>query len=120
MAGHLASTMKRLGRSEISVSVLGLGRAPIGGLYEPVADDQATDAVRAALAKGLCYIDTAPHYGAGRSELRIGRALTGVPRESFVVSTKVGRRLRPLRPGEKPDAEGFRDEPAYKREWDWS
>jgi D-threo-aldose 1-dehydrogenase len=127
MIGHIPSAMgrgthghHRLGGSDVEVSVLALGGAPLGGLYESVPDDQAADTVRVALAKGLRYVDTAPHYGAGRSELRIGRALASLPRESFVVSTKVGRRLRPRRPGEPPDADGFRDEPSYKREWDWS
>lgn len=111
---------RRLGSTGVELSVLALGGAPLGGLYEPVPDSQADQTIRAALGHGLHYLDTAPHYGAGRSELRIGRGLAGLHRESFVVSTKVGRRLRPRRPDEPPDQEGFPDEPLYKREWDWS
>jgi D-threo-aldose 1-dehydrogenase len=111
---------QRLGRSDVEVSVLSLGGAPLAGLYEPVSDTQAESTVRAALKHGLRYVDTAPHYGAGRSELRIGRVLAGLPRDSYAVSTKVGRRLRPRGPDEPPDRAGFPDEPAYARAWDWS
>jgi D-threo-aldose 1-dehydrogenase len=111
---------RRLGRDGVEVSVLSLGGAPLGGLYEPVSEEQAEGTVRTALERGLCYVDTAPHYGAGRSESRIGRVLAGLPRDAFTVSTKVGRRLRPRRQGEPPDPEGFGAEPPYKREWDWS
>jgi D-threo-aldose 1-dehydrogenase len=72
---------------------LGLGCAPIGNLYTPVADDDAVATVRAALDAGVRYFDTAPHYGAGESERRLGLALQGVPRDDYVVATKVGRRI---------------------------
>lgn len=111
---------RRLGGTAAEVSVLALGAAPLAGLFEPVPDDQADRTVRAALERGVCYFDTAPHYAAGRSERRLGRVLAGRPRESFTVSTKVGRRLRPRRTAEPPDDAGFPDEPPYKREWDWS
>jgi D-threo-aldose 1-dehydrogenase len=71
------------------------GGAPIGGLYAPVTDDQAAAALEAAWAAGIRAFDTAPHYGAGLSEQRIGRFLAGRPRAEFVLSTKVGRRLVP-------------------------
>jgi D-threo-aldose 1-dehydrogenase len=111
--------LRRLGGG-VEVSVLSLGGAPLGGLYEPVSEEQAEATVRTALERGLCYVDTAPHYGAGRSETRLGRVLAGLPRDTFTVSTKVGRRLRPRRDDEPPDPEGFGTEPPYKREWDWS
>lgn len=72
---------------------LGLGCAPIGNLYTPVADDDAVATVRAALDDGVRYFDTAPHYGAGESERRLGVALEGVPRDAYVIATKVGRRI---------------------------
>lgn len=73
--------------------LVGLGCAPIGNLYEPVADAAATATVDAALERGIRFFDTAPHYGAGVSELRLGRALAGVDRDSVAIATKVGRRV---------------------------
>lgn len=72
---------------------LGLGCAPIGNLYTSVADDDAVATVRAALGLGVRFFDTAPHYGAGESERRLGLALEGVPRDDYVLATKVGRRI---------------------------
>lgn len=73
--------------------LVGLGCAPIGNLYEPVADADATATIGAALARRIRFFDTAPHYGAGVSELRLGRALAGVDRDSVAIATKVGRRV---------------------------
>ena len=75
------------------MSPLGFGSAPIGNLYAPVDEDDAQAAIHAALARGVCYFDTAPFYGHGLSEQRLGRALAGTPRAAFAVSTKVGRRI---------------------------
>lgn len=72
---------------------LGLGCAPIGNLYTPVADGDAVATVHAALDAGVRYFDTAPHYGAGESERRLGLALAGVPRDDYVIATKVGRQI---------------------------
>ncbi len=76
--------------------------------------------MRGALAAGLCYVDTAPHYGLGVAERRLGRVLAGLPRDDFVLSTKVGRLLRPLGEGEAADPQGFVDVPRAKRVWDFS
>ena len=65
-------------------------------------------------------MDTAPHYGAGRAEQRLGDALRDVPRWTYVLSTKVGRLLRPRRPGEPADSAGFVEEPPYRRIWDFT
>lgn len=73
--------------------LFGLGCAPIGNLYQAVADDDASATVAAALEHGIRFFDTAPHYGAGVSELRLGRALEGVDRDSVAIATKVGRRI---------------------------
>ncbi|MGK5555584.1 aldo/keto reductase [Actinomadura kijaniata] len=102
------------------VTALSFGGAAIGGLYAPVAAGQGERAVRRALDLGMRYLDTAPHYGAGTSERVLGAALAGVPRDSFTISTKVGRLLRPRRPGEEPDDAGFAAEPPLKRVWDFS
>lgn len=85
-----------------------------------MSDDDAQATVRRGLEHGIGYADTAPHYAVGRGEERMGRALAGVPRGSFVVSTKVGRLVVPRGAGEPPDPEGFADEPPYRRRWDWS
>lgn len=79
----------------VRLTGLGFGAASIGNLYRAVADDQAADAVAAAWEVGIRYFDTAPHYGLGLSERRLGAALADRPREEFVLSTKVGRLLVP-------------------------
>jgi D-threo-aldose 1-dehydrogenase len=109
-----------LGQSGVRVSALSLGTAPLGNLFAPVAETDAEATVRAALAAGLSYLDTAPHYGVGLAERRLGRVLAGLPREAFTVSTKVGRLLRPLAPGETADPEGFAGAAPGKRVWDFS
>ncbi|GIF08276.1 aldo/keto reductase [Actinoplanes siamensis] len=80
-----------LGGTGVTVTRLGMGLAPIGGLYAPVGDVGATAAVDAAWELGIRFFDTAPLYGAGLSERRAGAALRG--RSGFTLSTKVGRRL---------------------------
>jgi D-threo-aldose 1-dehydrogenase len=107
---------RALGGSGVEVTRLGFGCAGIAGLYEPVTEAAAAGAVRRAYERGIRYFDTAPHYGAGRGEERLGAALP----PGCVVSTKVGRLLVPLSPGEPPDSAGFADPPPYRRVWDWS
>ena len=109
-----------LGRGGLRVSALALGTAPLGNLFTPVASDDADATVRSALEAGLTYVDSAPHSGLGLAERRLGRVLAGLPRDRFVVSTKVGRLVRPLAPGETADPEGFADTPPAKRVWDFS
>jgi D-threo-aldose 1-dehydrogenase len=75
--------------------VLGLGGAPIGNLYAALDDQDARDTIDAAWDGGIRYFDTAPHYGLGLSERRLGAALADRPRERYVISTKVGRLLVP-------------------------
>ena len=74
---------------------VGFGAAPIGNLYRPVSDAAARAALEAAWEGGIRYYDTAPHYGLGLSERRVGAFLGEQPRAEFVVSTKVGRVLEP-------------------------
>lgn len=85
---------RRLGRTDVEVTQLGLGCAPLGNLYEAVDDDDAAATVEAAWAAGIRWFDTAPLYGHGISERRLGAALADRPRGEYVVSTKVGRLLR--------------------------
>jgi D-threo-aldose 1-dehydrogenase len=80
-----------IGARGIGVSPLGFGGAPIGNLYAEVSEDTAQAALDEAFNRGICYFDTAPFYGHGLSESRLGRALLGRSRKSYVVSTKVGR-----------------------------
>jgi D-threo-aldose 1-dehydrogenase len=116
-----AAERRRLGRSDVSVTRLGFGAAPIGNLFAPVADDVAEQTVAAAWEAGVRYFDTAPHYGLGLSERRLGRALRGRPRDDFVVSTKVGRLLEPMTVGEGDDREhGFAVPATHRRRWDFS
>ena len=85
------TTNKRLERLGLSVSRIGFGSAPIGDLYGLVPEETALETIRAALDGGVTLIDTAPAYSLGLCESRIGMALSGVPRERFVLESKVGR-----------------------------
>lgn len=84
-----------VGRTGLRVTTLGFGAASIGNLYRAVDDAQAAQAVDAAWDVGVRYFDTAPHYGLGLSERRLGAALARRPRDEYVLSTKVGRLLEP-------------------------
>jgi D-threo-aldose 1-dehydrogenase len=108
-----------LGSTGVRVSEMVFGGAPIGGLYRPVRDDQAAAALEAAWAAGIRAFDTAPHYGAGLSEQRLGRFLAGRPRDEFVLSTKVGRLLVPAT-GDVEGSEGFYGTPKLARVRDYS
>ncbi|MBM0275273.1 aldo/keto reductase [Micromonospora tarensis] len=92
-----------VGRTDVTVTRLGLGLAPIGGLFTAVGDEVAHATVEAAWDLGLRYFDTAPLYGCGLSERRAGAVLAGKPRPAFTVSTKVGRLLVP----DGGDRQGF-------------
>lgn len=83
-----------LGRTGLQLPRLGLGCAGLGELFTPVDEQQAEDLLETAWAGGIRYFDTAPWYGRGKSEHRVGRFLWDAPREAAVLSTKVGRLLR--------------------------
>ncbi|SEQ27247.1 D-threo-aldose 1-dehydrogenase [Lentzea xinjiangensis] len=104
---------------KVAVSRLGFGGAPIGNLYREISDAEAFGAVEAAWQTGVRYFDTAPHYGLGLSERRLGVALTGRPRAEYVLSTKVGRLLEPF-DGEGLDDEGFAVPRHFRRVRDYS
>ena len=99
---------RQVGRTGIQVTELGLGGAPMGGFRAAISDAEAVALSDAAYEGGVRYFDTSPFYGYGRSELRMGAALRNKPREEFVLSTKVGRILHAMKPGEKKPAD-FRD-----------
>lgn len=92
MARHDETTS--IGDAGPLVTRLGLGASVIGGLFNPVTALEARAVVRQALDVGIRYVDTAPLYGLGASERRIGEVVAGRPRGSFTVSTKVGRLIR--------------------------
>jgi D-threo-aldose 1-dehydrogenase len=104
----------------LGLTELGFGSAQIGNLYCAVTDEVAGEAVRAAWDAGVRYFDTAPHYGLGLSEQRLGRFLRTCPRDEFVVSTKVGRLLEPSDTGGQPDPEEFAVPATHRRVWDFS
>lgn len=83
---------RRIGATDLNVSTLGFGGAPLGGLFDAVDGAEAAEALTNALNHGLKYVDTAPFYGFGRSERRVGDILRG---QNYVLSTKVGRLLAP-------------------------
>ena len=83
---------RSIGNTALSVTELGFGAAPLGNLYHIVSDDDAGNTANAAIDAGIHYFDTAPYYGFGLSERRVGDALRGHDR--IVLSTKVGRLLR--------------------------
>src|SRR3978361_1033524 len=104
------TTLKRrkIGKTNLDVTELGLGGAPMGGFRATISDAEAADLIDAAYEGGVRYFDTSPFYGYGRSELRMGAALRQKPRDEYVLSTKVGRVMHAMMPGQKPPAD-FRD-----------
>jgi D-threo-aldose 1-dehydrogenase len=124
MAAVSATARVPLGRRGLEVTRLGFGGAPIGGLFEPVSDEVAAAALDAVWDTGVRLVDTAPHYGAGLSERRIGAWLRGrarQEREQVVISTKVGRLL--VEPAGRPPPEGvdgFYGALPYQRVFDYS
>jgi len=99
---------RRVGKTKLEVTTLGLGGAPMGGFRATIPEAEAVALTDAGYEAGIRYFDTSPYYGYGRSELRMGAALREKPRDSFVLSTKIGRILHAMKPGEKPPAD-FRD-----------
>jgi len=98
---------------------LGLGGAAIGNLFKAISDVEARGVLQAALNDGCRTFDTAPHYGNGLSEHRFGEALRAVPSGSRVLSTKVGRLLRPD-PAASRDQNGYFDVLPFVQRWDYS
>ena len=90
-----------IGDTGLHVTTLGIGGAPLGNDVADDEEDLAITAVERAYESGVRYFDMAPIYGLGRAERRIGRALAGIPRDEFVISTKVGRLLEPPGNGSK-------------------
>lgn len=107
---------------ELTLPRLGYGAANIGNLYRALTDDKAWEILQAAWDAGIRYFDTAPHYGLGLSERRLGQFLATKPRDQYVISTKVGRllELNPGGGGELDLAHDFAVPATLKRVWDFT
>lgn len=110
---------RQIGTTGLMVPVMGLGGAPLGNMYEAFADDVARATVKAGFDAGMRLFDTAPLYGHGLSEHRMGEGLRGIPRDQFVLSTKVGRLLKPMPPAEV-DGGQFKNVPPFMGVYDYS
>ena len=88
---------RRIGQTDLDITTLGLGSASLAGIFAAVAPDQARATVTHALDVGISYVDTAPQYGLGRSEHLVGDVLRE-RRDGVVLSSKVGRLLKPVDP----------------------
>ncbi len=117
MTSHPAFASRRLGATDVSVTRLGIGTAGIGNLYRTVSDAEASATLAAAFAAGITYVDTAPHYGQGLAERRVGAVL----HDGIVVSSKIGRVLEPIVPP-PPGTErhGFIDGDPFEPVYDYS
>ena len=108
-------------RTGIDLTELGFGAAQLGNLFRETTDEEAQRAVNAAWEEGLRYFDTAPHYGLGLSERRLGRALGETPRDRFALSSKVGRLLVDSpESADRLDDDGFVVPASTRRVWDFS
>jgi D-threo-aldose 1-dehydrogenase len=111
---------RRVSEGDPALSELSLGCAQLGNLYREVTDADAQATVAAAWELGVRYFDTAPHYGLGLSERRLGAALASRPRSQYVISSKVGRLLEPTANPVGLDDDGYFVPATHRRVWDFS
>jgi D-threo-aldose 1-dehydrogenase len=111
---------RRIGSTPVELTELGFGASVIGNLYKVTPAHDAQAALEAAWQAGIRYFDTAPHYGLGLSERRLGAALRDRPRDTYVVSSKVGRLLVANERPRGTDDEGFVVRDDLRRQWDFS
>ncbi|MFK0156590.1 aldo/keto reductase [Streptomyces sp. NPDC090493] len=111
---------RKITGTPVQLTELGFGASVIGNLYRVTPAHDATAAVETAWEAGIRYFDTAPHYGLGLSEHRLGAALKDRPRDQYVVSSKVGRLLVLNERPRGVDTEGFVVRDDLRREWDFS
>jgi D-threo-aldose 1-dehydrogenase len=109
----------RRGDGGLSFTELGFGAAPLGNLYRAIPDAEADAILEAAWAGGVRYFDTAPLYGFGLSETRLNRFLRDKPRDACVISTKVGRLLRPVPPDRRDGVGKWFDVPSRAEVYDY-
>ena len=108
-----------IGRRGLQVSGLGLGTAPLGGLYSDLSDEQALATVAAAYEAGVRFFDTAPHYGHTKAEHRLGDALRRYPRDRYLLTTKTGRHFVP-RTTPYDGSEGWQDPLPFQAIFDYT
>ncbi|WP_374194936.1 aldo/keto reductase [Streptomyces scabiei] len=111
---------RKITNTSVELTELGFGASVIGNLYRVTPVEDASAAIETAWDAGIRYFDTAPHYGLGLSELRLGAALRERPRAEYVVSSKVGRLLVPNEAPRGMDSEGFVVRDDLRRQWDFS
>ena len=111
--------LNQVGKTALRISQFGVGGTAFGNIYQAVADSQANATIDAAIAAGLNYFDTAPLYGFGLSETRLGQGLAHHDRSQVVISTKVGWRLQPLAAGEEHSSL-FANAPRFRQVMDYS
>jgi D-threo-aldose 1-dehydrogenase len=120
MTGTDVMRQRQITNTSVSLTELGFGASVIGNLYRATPAEDAAGAVDAAWEAGIRYFDTAPHYGLGLSESRLGAALGDRPRGEYVISSKVGRLLVPNERPRGADTEGFAVPDDLRRQWDFS
>jgi D-threo-aldose 1-dehydrogenase len=113
------SQLRTIGRRGLKVTGLGLGTAPLGGLYSDLSEEEAQATVAAAWDAGVRFFDTAPHYGHTKAEHRLGAALRRYPRGQYGLSTKVGRRFVP-RTTPYDGSEGWQDPLPFQAIYDYT
>ncbi|MFF0087430.1 aldo/keto reductase [Streptomyces canus] len=111
---------RKITNTPVELTELGFGASAIGNLYQVTPAHEATAVIEAAWDAGIRYFDTAPHYGLGLSERRLGAALRDRPRDTYLVSSKVGRLLIPNERPRGVDDEGFVVRDDLRRRWDFS
>jgi D-threo-aldose 1-dehydrogenase len=111
--------VRKIGQTDLSVTEYSFGTAPLGGMYRACPRETAMETLEAAWTAGLRFIDTAPWYGFGLAERRVGDFLRDKPKGSYVLSTKVGRLQRPVADDKVPSY-GFVDPLPFETDYDYS
>ena len=106
--------------AELGFTELGFGAAPLGNLYRPMTEKEARATLDAAWSAGVRYYDTAPLYGLGLSETRLNGFLRAKPRNSYLISTKIGRLLQLCKPEERSRIGAFFETPSRRELFDYS
>ncbi len=109
----------RQGGRELAFTELGFGTAPLGNLYRAISDGEADALLERAWGAGVRYFDTAPLYGYGLAETRLNRLLRGKPRDSYVLSTKIGRLFRAVPPAEREGVGKWFETPSRTEVYDY-
>ena len=115
-----ADQLRQVGKTDLSITQFGLGGTALGNIYNEVEEQAAFGTVNAAHQAGVRYFDTAPLYGSGLSEIRLGKALAQYSRDQVVISSKVGWSLVPIDPDNPPSINIFDNALPYKGVIDYS